>query len=870
MMKKVLISLAAFLILNALYLHFGRSDVGSQGSLNISSISDNRSQYPGGNVPKYEKFEITFGIGGSVADNFQLPYDPNPPDKLNVSGISVDAEFLPPGVSDWGSAYTQPAFFYQEFLKESLANGNRDWFYPTGNFFWKVRYAPDTQGTWQYRLRAQDAGGSVISQPTAFTVVDSAKPGFVRVAQSDRRYFEFSNGSYFPALGYNMNFNHINWIYPIVQNQANFSAMGQNKVQLIRMWLSQWSIYGAGWNPWKSFTSQGGDPPLSLLSSNVSPYQNQDYELALKVGTVHPCVFHDPYNNAPIAVKRNTAYQIRINFYPDNLVGPGGFAAKLGSYTGCDSATAVTPYVREGATGAWQWLSGTFTTGINQDYLDHLFLHLENMTGGSVRVAEVEIRELANDNPTGPNILQKPKMDHHLYYDQRNSFAFDQVLDLAKTFGVYLRPVVGDHREWTFNHIDHSGNPTGDFSGSGFYFYGPSDATINKTRWLQRAWWRYLQARWGYSTNIHSWEYVNEGDPGYEGHRISANLMGGYFDQFTPNQMVSTSVWSGSTSTWNLTNYPGIDFADVHRYIGQDSVPDEYYDAAQATINMSQARGLPNTGGNWPVIRGETGFITSQSNTNSYSSELRNDTEGVWLHNFLWAQLNPNALIESYWYENYHIYDCPVAGSLQGCRMTFDHRHHYKPLVEFLSDIPLNRGDYEDAAAYGFDTTRVRVIGQKNKLRNRAHVWIQNKTHTWKNVVDQVSIVPFNGSVRLDGFSPNSQLKVEYINTYDGSTLQSGDVATDIAGTLEIPINDLTTDVAVKIGDYSVFASPTPSQVLIPGDANGDGTVDGIDYVIWLNNYDKNTSGGSSTGDFNGDGVTDGIDYVIWLNNYNA
>jgi hypothetical protein len=53
-----------------------------------------------------------------------------------------------------------------------------------------------------------------------------------------------------------------------------------------------------------------------------------------------------------------------------------------------------------------------------------------------------------------------------------------------------------------------------------------------------------------------------------------------------------------------------------------------------------------------------------------------------------------------------------------------------------------------------------------------------------------------------------------------------------------------------------------------PGDANGDGKVDGIDYVTWLNNYDRQTSSGRSEGDFNGDGKVDGVDYVIWLNNY--
>lgn len=54
-----------------------------------------------------------------------------------------------------------------------------------------------------------------------------------------------------------------------------------------------------------------------------------------------------------------------------------------------------------------------------------------------------------------------------------------------------------------------------------------------------------------------------------------------------------------------------------------------------------------------------------------------------------------------------------------------------------------------------------------------------------------------------------------------------------------------------------------------PGDANGDGKVDGVDYVIWLNHFDQNATHGPAVGDFNSDGIVDGIDYVIWLNNYN-
>ena len=76
----------------------------------------------------------------------------------------------------------------------------------------------------------------------------------------------------------------------------------------------------------------------------------------------------------------------------------------------------------------------------------------------------------------------------------------------------------------------------------------------------------------------------------------------------------------------------------------------------------------------------------------------------------------------------------------------------------------------------------------------------------------------------------------------------------------------------------SVTASPTPPATKSPtptspagkaGDANGDGKVDGLDYVVWLNNYNKTVTTGAAGGDFDKNGKADGLDYVIWLNNYN-
>ncbi len=68
-------------------------------------------------------------------------------------------------------------------------------------------------------------------------------------------------------------------------------------------------------------------------------------------------------------------------------------------------------------------------------------------------------------------------------------------------------------------------------------------------------------------------------------------------------------------------------------------------------------------------------------------------------------------------------------------------------------------------------------------------------------------------------------------------------------------------------------ATPRPTNTItpqpaIPGDANGDSHVDGIDFVIWLSHYNKPTSNKALDGDFNSDGFVDGIDFTIWLANY--
>jgi len=147
---------------------FAQLDTYAEGSSVIDSITDNRNSYPNGKIPKYEKIEITFEVKLSSATNYFYPYDNSPPSGIiPKTGINVDAIFTSPD----GTLYKQPGFYYQEFLDQ--VKSGKEWFYPTENYKWKVRFSPNKEGTWKYKLKAIDSSGTVESQEQTFNVMSS-------------------------------------------------------------------------------------------------------------------------------------------------------------------------------------------------------------------------------------------------------------------------------------------------------------------------------------------------------------------------------------------------------------------------------------------------------------------------------------------------------------------------------------------------------------------------------------------------------------------------------------------------------------------------------------------------------------------------
>lgn len=882
----------------------------------ISNVTTNLASYPNGQVPKYEKFELTFDAT-TTAENMFYPYDASPPPGVSIGvGVTINGEFTQDG---FATKATIPAFYYQDF--DYQVKNNKDWIYPKNEFKWKVRFAPPKTGSWQYRLTITDSSGTFTTQPQSFTVSDSANKGFIKVSDKDKRYFEYEDGTYFPASGYNMNFDRIAWDDPVQRNKANFQIMGQNGPLLIRHWLSQWGIWSANVSPWRSLSLGSEADSMSTRPAEADGGRTSVMEIKWPVDQSvwpgNPCMSLGWMHETP-AVKPNTNYQISITYkIPENLTGPNvagqpyGLVAKTGGWLAGSAVRLpagttwranqecaypaeivtqlnpalneriLTPYVTN-ATNGWATINGNFTSSGSGNYLPMLYLALENVTGSSgsdstavALIDEVLIREDLGNGQFGPNIVSKASMDVLTYADQKYSYAFDLMLDQAKQNNVYLKLVGLEKNESTQNSIDFNGVGGAAFNNNNFY---GNYASGTKVRWLQQAWWRYMQARWGYSTNIHSWELLNEGDPFSGRHYTQANEFGKYMKQFGNKHLVTTSTWHSFPYTFwgNNTSFPNIDYGDLHQYMIENQTanlrtdnplgstintfqPSDWLDSAEAVNRLSLAIGAKRPQGiNKPTMRGETGFVIN--NADGWNNIIRNDTTGKWLHKFLWAGLNSGGIVESYWYDTSHIYP---AGS--------DKRPIFGKVNNFLKDIPLSNGNYTEASASATNPN-LRMMGQKDTVNKRAHLWIDNKTDTWGNLVNGVAVINIASATVTIPNMPSGSYPVAWIDTSTGLVSKNETVVVGANGNLELSITNLSTDTAVKIGDYSTSPNPSPSSSSAastpptkPGDIDGNNEVDIFDYNILLTDFGKT---GNNPGDIDKSGMVDIFDYNILLTNF--
>jgi hypothetical protein len=806
---------------------------GRPATLSFSQVEDNRQDYPAAAIPQYEKLEITFQIEGSVAQNLQFPYDPSPPAGIDPAdpayqGISVNARFTN---DNWQTSFVQPAFIYHRFEEELV--GDREWSYPTGKAAWMVRFSPHEPGDWQVKLVAEDAGGQGESPATPFQVVASQNRGFIGVSQADPRYFEFDNGEPFLPLGFNRG---LNYADPVLGNEWLFEILQTNGINFVRNWISH--LYGSAWLEWLGGRNLYGGylprpgllPKLDPASGDVTLAQLIDYEPEGDTGWFDGCRFQ--FTNDPEAVKPNTDYRLQISYWGEGIVGPRipehqafGLVGKIGGgwEVACyepGTSTVVTGY--GGDSASWRTIEGVWHSGDHR-FLPKIYLGMENVTQGRAYVRSISLRELLDDGQLGPEIIAEPSMSYERYFPEQGLLALDKVINLAEQYGVYLKLVLHEKNDVIFSKIHDDGRFVIGEADNQDGFYGVW-RDVNKTRWLQRAWWRYVQARWGYSTAIHSWELANEGDPWNGNHWALADELG-YFMHCTvfgiavvgdaggkcpltqPNaHLVTTSFWHSFPvrEFWASPEYPNVDYADLHAYLSTGWRKEPAYETDAALFHLEYSAEMreridrvsaENGLASKPVMRGETGldFLDQQVQ----NPGLEQDQQGVWLHNLLWSTLDAGAMPELLWWPE-NINRQPGPDGEAGLFEVFRY------FSEFVDGIPIANGAYQDAAAQVTDPN-LRVTGQKDLADGRAHLWVQNKNHTWRNVVDQVDgITGLGGSVTVEGFAPSALYTVQWhlFGTEGSPAVTESEILADEGGTivLALPADPLITDVGIKIG----------------------------------------------------------------------
>ncbi len=173
------------------------------------------------NVGRYEKFELTLDLWA----RFQNPYD--------ARDISVTAEITRPS----GSSVVLDGFIYREFLR-TVSEGKES-FDPAGEPVWKVRYAPHETGKHAYSVTVRTRRGASAPLTGDFTVSDSARPGFLRVADGGRS-FAFTDGTPYFAVGHNLCWTSEET--PLADFESYFRKMSLAGENFSRIWLSSWGI----------------------------------------------------------------------------------------------------------------------------------------------------------------------------------------------------------------------------------------------------------------------------------------------------------------------------------------------------------------------------------------------------------------------------------------------------------------------------------------------------------------------------------------------------------------------------------------------------------------------------------------------------
>lgn len=172
-------------------------------------------------IGKFEKLELLVNLEATYSN----PYDY---DQVVLKAILT----APSGRKD-----TIEGFYLQDF-DLNTSSGNLT---TKGNGEWRIRFAPNEKGTWQYDISVTANGKMSNSVSGNFNCTDNSNKGFVRKNSSN--YLNFDNGEQYFPVGQNLCWNNGN---PYLSYKTWLEKMGAAKANFMRLWLCHWGL-GIEW-----------------------------------------------------------------------------------------------------------------------------------------------------------------------------------------------------------------------------------------------------------------------------------------------------------------------------------------------------------------------------------------------------------------------------------------------------------------------------------------------------------------------------------------------------------------------------------------------------------------------------------------------
>ena len=766
----------------------------------------------------YGKFELAFDIGETTAMNPYFPYDPAPPPGVApATGITLDAQLLPPGETDWAQARILPCFAYQPV--EETGSGDRIALLPVGDPDWRCRFTPDVVGTWRYKVRATDAGGKTESAVRNFECAPSDRKGFIGVSETDSRFFEFADGT--PFVTPLINVEQGSPFNALTDIRTNVRRMGENGVRFIR-----WFPTGEGANyfvapyadtmriNWRF--GDGWVTPEGVDAAEGKRFSYRPYYYSVQSLTLLP----DSRYRLSFRARVNGDRVLRAQI--GNLEGGTVDVCSLTStYHEANGETCT--YRRDG----WQDYETVVETGGSVSTrgvaLRGLYVSADapapfnSVQDGTIRVHSVQLqRDETGDGDWGGNLLTRSDPDTYGYVDQRAAAKLDEILRQSETYGVYHKLTLFHKNDSLLARFLPDGT-VGDWDVNHFYA-----AEGQAARWYEKAYVRYFIARWSYSPAIHSLELANENNFDDRAQDAAFAIAQAVHDLSPRHILMSNSFWGWWVEDFWTDPERGhlMDYSDKHWYANESGsycndegercelISNVWDDSAayvrECSRRFDEYREIFDY--DKPIIRGEGGV--AQSTTQPQHPDIALDPMGTYYHKKLWAHLGTlGDTCDGEWYPRLFVDE-------DGDPFPNAERDLYQMFAayeRFLEGEDLSSGTYVEIGTDLAGDQKITVSDAVGDLRAwgvqdiasaRTFLWVDNAIHTWKAMVDGHSVVSASGTLTIGGFEPGRTYAVQWWDPYLNEVVRFDLTSVDALRTddsISLVIEDLTKDVALKI-----------------------------------------------------------------------